>query len=188
MSEPFIGQIVMFAGNFAPRGWAFCDGQYRAISEHTALFSILGTTYGGDGRTTFALPDLRGRVPAGEGIGPGVDPVSLGQRSGASKASLTISNLPSHNHTAAFSGSATLRVSSESADTDDQDGMAIAKGDFYTDNDVDTDLRDGSIDMSSANVSVGNTGASQPFSIMQPFLGVNYIIAIEGLYPARSER
>ncbi|MFY1113097.1 MAG: tail fiber protein, partial [Methanosarcinaceae archaeon] len=98
-SEPFIGEIRMFAGNFAPRGWAFCDGQLLPISQNTALFSILGTTYGGDGRTTFGLPDLRGRVPVHAGSGPGLSTVRLGDTGGAETVTLSQAQMPSHNHT-----------------------------------------------------------------------------------------
>jgi len=96
--EPLIGQIMMFAGNFAPRGWAFCEGQLLAINQYQALFSILGTTYGGDGRTTFGLPDLRGRVPMHPGNGPGLSSKRLGQKGGSETNTLNVSQLPSHNH------------------------------------------------------------------------------------------
>jgi len=96
--DPFIGEIIMFAGNFAPRGWAFCDGQLLPISQNSALFSILGTTYGGDGRTTFALPDLRGRVPIHAGSGPGLSYRNLGAKEGQEEMSLTVSQIPSHTH------------------------------------------------------------------------------------------
>src|SRR5689334_10336146 len=97
-TEPFIGSIVLFAGNFEPRGWAFCQGQLLSIAQNTALFSILGTTYGGNGQTTFALPDLRGRAPVGQGQGPGLPLVQLGQQGGANTVTLTVPNLPAHNH------------------------------------------------------------------------------------------
>ena len=98
MSEPFVGEIRMFAGNFAPRGWAFCDGQLLATSQNDALFSLLGTIYGGDGRTTFGLPDLRGRIPVHAGTGPGLSPRRLGAKAGAEKVTLTVNELPSHTH------------------------------------------------------------------------------------------
>ena len=98
MAEPFVGEIRMFAGNFAPRGFAFCDGQLLAISQNDALFALLGTTYGGDGRTTFALPDLRGRVPVHAGSGPGLTRRTLGQRAGSEQETLTLSQIPAHNH------------------------------------------------------------------------------------------
>src|SRR6478672_10112699 len=99
MSEPFLAEIIMFAGNFAPRGWAFCQGQILSIAQNTALFSLLGTTYGGNGQTTFALPDLRGRVPVGTGQGPGLSNYDLGQVSGSESVTLTVSQMPAHNHT-----------------------------------------------------------------------------------------
>src|SRR5438105_10342167 len=99
MSEPFLGQIMLFGGNFAPRGWAFCNGQIMSIAQNTALFSLLGTTYGGDGITTFALPDLRGRAPVGQGQGPGLSNITLGEASGTESITLTIANMPGHNHT-----------------------------------------------------------------------------------------
>src|SRR5215212_11299169 len=98
MSEPFLGQIMMFAGNFAPRGWAFCSGQILPIAQNTALFSILGTTFGGNGQTTFALPDLRGRAPVGPGQGPGLSNIDLGQPSGTENVTLISSQMPIHNH------------------------------------------------------------------------------------------
>src|SRR5215207_9632471 len=104
MSEPFIGEIRMFGGNFAPRGWAFCEGQLLSIAQNTALFSILGTTYGGNGTTTFALPDLRGRVPIQPGQGPGLSPYTLGQMSGQENVTLLITNIPAHTHTLGASG------------------------------------------------------------------------------------
>src|SRR5579872_6318106 len=97
-SQPYLGAIFLFAGNFAPRGYLLCQGQILSISQNAALFSILGTTYGGNGTTTFALPDLRGRAPIGEGNGPGLNPVSLGQASGSNSVSILSNNMPIHNH------------------------------------------------------------------------------------------
>ena len=98
MSDPFIGEIKMFAGNFAPRGWALCDGQLLAVSQNDALFSLFGTIYGGDGRTTFGLPDLRGRIPIHAGSGPGLSPRRLGAKGGAENVTLTTAQLPAHKH------------------------------------------------------------------------------------------
>src|SRR5688572_15936308 len=112
MSEPFLAQIMMFGGNFAPRGWALCNGQILSIAQNTALFSILGTTYGGNGQTTFALPDLRGRVPIHPGQGPGLSSYSLGQSAGTETVTLTINEMPTHLHMS----SAVLRASSQAAD------------------------------------------------------------------------
>src|SRR6476619_6096122 len=99
MSEPFMAEIVLFAGNFAPRGWAFCHGQILSIAQNTALYALLGTTYGGDGQTTYALPDLRGRVPVGTGQGPGLLNINLGEMSGEPTHTLIITEMPAHNHT-----------------------------------------------------------------------------------------
>ena len=104
MAEPFIGQIQIFGFNFPPRGWSFCDGQLLPIAQNTALFSLLGTTFGGDGRTTFGLPDLRGRVAIHPGTGPGLPPVTWGQRGGAASTVLTTNQMPNHNHQAIASG------------------------------------------------------------------------------------
>src|SRR4051812_4210500 len=101
MSEPFLAEIVMFAGNFAPRGWAFCNGQILSIAQNTALFSLLGTTYGGNGQTTFSLPDFRGRSPVGTGQGPGLATIDLGEVSGAEAVTLLTTQMPVHTHTAA---------------------------------------------------------------------------------------
>src|SRR5689334_24076195 len=100
MSEPFLAEIVLFAGNFAPRGWAFCWGQILSIAQNTALFSLLGTTYGGNGQTTFALPNLASRFPIGAGQGPGLSNYTLGQLAGTESTTLTINNMPAHNHAA----------------------------------------------------------------------------------------
>lgn len=179
-SEPFIGQITMFGGNFAPRGWAFCDGQLLSISSNSALFSILGTTFGGDGRTTFGLPGLRGRTAVHPGSGPGLSNVLLGQRSGAENHTLTTQQMPSHTHTA----TATLRGQSAAGDREGPGGNSLAK-----------DSRDDgystvapNVDMMSTSVlvEVGNTGGNQSFSIRDPYLGINHIIALVGIFPSRN--
>lgn len=184
--EPLLGQVMLFAGNFAPRGWAFCDGQLLAISANTALFSILGTTYGGDGRTTFALPDLRGRVPIGEGRGPGLSDRRLGQRGGAEDVVLNVLNLPSHSHLAQTT--AELYGQSEAGDEDLlSPGVVLASGsgtssEIYSNEPVNTKMGN-SI---SAVTTVSNTGGQQAHENMQPFLAINYIIALVGVFPSRS--
>ncbi|WP_452597749.1 phage tail protein [Pontimicrobium sp. MEBiC01747] len=172
--DPFIGEIIMFGGNFAPRGWALCNGQLLAISSNSALFSILGTTYGGDGRTTFALPDLRGRSPIHAGTGPGLSPMKLGQRGGAEYHTLNILEMPSHNHVAAMS------VSKAAADDDTPSaGVSIGASEIFVEGAADQPLASGS-------VAVGNNGGNQSFYIRNPFEVVNYIIALQGTYPSRN--
>ncbi|MEJ2321429.1 MAG: tail fiber protein [Gammaproteobacteria bacterium] len=176
MSEPFIAQVMMFGGNFAPRGWAFCDGQLLPISQNTALFSLVGTTYGGDGRTTFALPDLRGRVAIHPGRGPGLSDRRLGQRSGAETNTLTVAEMPNHHH-----GGGSLLVSNQAGEEATPQGGATLGGGapIYNAEPPNTTLNAGSI-------AVNSEGGSQPVNNMQPFLAVNYIIALTGIYPSRS--
>ncbi|MEZ4959287.1 MAG: tail fiber protein [Saprospiraceae bacterium] len=172
--EPFIGEIKLFAGNFAPRGWAFCDGQLLPISQNTALFSILGTTYGGDGRTTFALPDMRGRVPLHQGTGPGLSDYSLGQRGGTESVTLTVLELPPHSHS--------LNANKQNGDTSDTPGSSLAdtKG---SDRDY---MKSGEVDIQMSAKSIGSTGGGMPHENRQPYLAINYIIAMQGVYPSRS--
>ncbi|EAZ82674.1 phage tail protein [Algoriphagus machipongonensis] len=179
--EPFIAQIVMFGGNFAPRGWAFCDGQLLAISQNTALFSILGTTYGGDGRTTFALPDLRGRAPIGEGQGPGLSVYRLGQRGGQETHTLNTTEMPNHNHS--------LIASSDAGTSPTPTGNYIAthKVTIERGNTVDGESFNsgGNLGQMNGN-SIGNNGGNLAHNNMQPYLAVNYIIALVGVFPSRS--
>jgi microcystin-dependent protein len=174
MSEPFIGQIVMFGGNFAPRSWAFCDGQLLPISQNQALFSILGTTFGGDGRTTFGLPDLRGRVPLHPGSGPGLTTRRLGEKRGDETVTLTTNQIPSHTHTlrAKAGPGSTINPASASLAAD---ASGVAAG--YTSAAPDADM---------SSQSILNTGGSQSHQTMPPFLGVNFIIALVGIFPSRS--
>lgn len=179
--DPFIAAIVMFGGNFAPRGWAFCDGQLLPISQNTALFSILGTTFGGDGRTTFALPDLRGRAPLHPGTGPGLTPRNLGQRSGSETNTLTSSNLPPHTHAA----TGTTMAYQGDADSADPQGNNFGEPDtnkfIYTDQADNVLMRANNV-----QVTISNAGASIPVNNMQPWLGINYIIAMQGIFPSRN--
>ncbi len=172
--EPFIGEIKLFAGNFAPRGWALCDGQLLAISQNQALFSILGTTYGGDGRTTFGLPDLRGRTPIHAGRGAGLSDYRLGERGGTEQVTLTTNQIPSHSHS--------LHANSKAANTAAPAGSALAN---TRGRDFDYD-QSGEIDTTLSGKSIGAAGGSQPHENRQPYLAVNYIIALVGIYPSRS--
>ncbi|MEN2284064.1 tail fiber protein [Algoriphagus sp. SE2] len=179
--EPFLGQITMFGGTFAPRGWAFCEGQLIAISTNTALFSLLGTTYGGDGRTTFALPDLRGRCAIGYGSGPGLQNHNLGAKVGSESVVLNESQIPSHTHP--------LMGSNSEANTNDPTNGTIAKENVVVERGSAAIPVNG-YSNGAANVnmkaSIGNTGGSQAHTNMQPSLAMNYIIAIVGVYPSRS--
>ena len=165
--DPFIGQVIMFGGNFAPRAWAFCHGQLLAISSHSALFSILGTIYGGDGRTTFALPDLRGRTAIQHGNGPGLPSHSLGQRGGTETNQITTAQMPSHNH------GVTVPISTAGAD--ETEAGFIGAGNFYRED-------------NNANYGITEsiTGGNQSVNNMQPFLAIYYIIALVGTYPSRN--
>jgi len=170
MADPFTGQITMFAGNFAPRGWALCDGQLLAVSQNDALFSLLGTIYGGDGRTTFGLPDLRGRVPIHHGSGPGLTPRALGNRSGVEKVTLTTNQLPSHTHPMPVgpgdSPNITNRVPGNAGSTAWTTGGAVAAPAMGT--------------------STTATGGLRDHNNIMPFQCVNFIIALFGVYPSRS--
>lgn len=168
--EPFIGQIMQVGFNFAPRGWALCDGAILPISSYTALFSLLGTTFGGDGRTTFGLPDLRGRTAKGVGNGPGLTPVSWGQKAGAETHTMTVAQMPSHGHTV------TPKGASGPPDQDSPESHFSAEGDFYNET--------GDVNMGAAAVS--NTGGNQSFSIRNPYLGIYHCIALTGVFPSRS--
>ena len=171
--EPILGEIRMFAGNFAPYGWAFCQGQLLPISQNTALFSLLGTTYGGDGRTTFALPDLRGRVPVGFGQGPSLSNRVIGEKFGTETVTLTTAQMPAHSHTVnavTTEGNQNLPTNSLPANT-----KALDKE--YSDANANTTMK---------ATMVNPTGGNQPFGVTQPSLGVNFIIALQGIYPSRN--
>lgn len=175
MAEPFIGEIKMFGGTFAPRGFALCDGQLLNISQYSALFSILGTTYGGDGRTTFGLPDLRGRVPVHSGMGPGLSRVNLGERAGIQNTTLSVNNIPQ------LEVPVNIPSSSEEADEDSPNGNVLA---FATEDVLaytGPDNADGNL--APITATTGGTGTS--FDNRQPYLGINFIIALTGLFPSR---
>lgn len=179
MSEPFLGQITLFGFNFAPRGWALCDGQLLPISQNEALFSLLGTMYGGDGRTTFGLPDLRGRVPIHAGKAPGLSNYPQGARGGTETVTLSIDQMPAHSHGAtttirghADPGNARAPGGNTWAESDDRD---------YTDQAPSEELHSGN-----AQTTIQDTGGSQSHENRQPYIVVRYCIALVGVYPSRS--
>lgn len=169
MSEPFVAEIRIFAGNFAPRGWAFCDGQLLPISQNTALFSLVGTIYGGDGRTTLGLPNLKGRAPMHWGRGPGLTSRQIGQRLGSETVTLSPGQLPSHGHT--------LQAASNAIQADPGSGVSVGSAAMYN---------TGGNVVPMAGGALGETGGGQPHNNMQPYLTLNFIIALVGVYPSRS--
>lgn len=173
MAEPFIGQIKAWGGNFAPRGYVFCDGQLLLINQNTAYFSIAGTLYGGDGRTTTGVPNLQGRAPAGAGRGPGLTPRTPGQHFGAETVTLTLNQIASHPHA--------LNGTDERADNDNPTNNAPA--DLAGDTIYSTAAPDTVLPQSVLPTSVGSGGAHDN---MQPYMPVSYIIALVGSYPSRS--
>jgi len=172
MSEPFVGEIRMFAGNFAPRGWAYCDGTLLATSQNDALFSLFGTIYGGDGRTTFGLPDLRGRLPIHAGHGPGLSERRLGSKAGQEKVTLTTNQLPSHTHEfRAVKGTAT-----ETSPGSNESLASSVSFDAYV-------PEQGIANMASENVN--HVGGSRSHENEMPYLCVHFIVALVGIYPSR---
>lgn len=165
--EPFLGQIILFAGNFAPRNFALCDGQLLSVAANSALFSILGTQYGGDGITTFALPDLRSRVPIHQGTGIGLTNRFIGEQGGSETVTLTTANLPTHSHAI---------QSAAEGNTDDPDGNYIAGAGINSFSTI----------QNTSSKPTGNTGGGSPVNNLPPFLTLNYCIALTGIYPSRS--
>ena len=178
MSEPFIGQIVMFGGNFAPRNWAFCDGALLPISQNTALFSILGTTYGGDGRTTFALPDLRGRIPMHPGNGPGLTSRRLGEKGGVENVTLTTNEIPSHSHGATANAVAPAGNSNDANNNFWADDAGVSSGTYHT--------GPANTTMNADAVQIAPAGGNQAHANVQPYQCVNFIICLYGIFPSRS--
>jgi microcystin-dependent protein len=169
--DPFIGEIMLFAGNFAPTGWATCDGQVLSIAQYTALFSLLGTTYGGDGRTTFALPDLRGRVPIHMGQGPGLQPYFIGQNGGEESHTLIAAEMPAHAHQAmADAGNGTSDTPTGALPARNPAGIPQ-----YSTNST-TALSPGAI---------ASAGGGAAHNNLSPYLTLNYCIALQGIFPSR---
>tara|TARA_R110001583_G_scaffold157944_2_gene309866 strand:- start:1057 stop:1575 length:519 start_codon:yes stop_codon:yes gene_type:complete len=171
--DPFLAEIIMFAGNFAPRGWAFCDGQILPINTNQSLYSLLGTTYGGDGETTFALPDLRGRAPIGVGTGPGLTNRPLGQKNGAETETLVTSQIPAHTHT----GKISVNSGNGGESNPSEQYIASHAGAFGEEPTGSNSLN---------GVITNSTGGGQSHNNMQPFGCINYIIALQGTFPSRN--
>ena len=175
--EPFLGQIQLFGFNFAPRGWAKCEGQLLSIAQYSALFALLGTMYGGDGRTTFALPDLRGRAAVGYGTGPGLSSIQIGQKGGTESITISQGNLPNHNH----SLNLTIPVNTGNGDENNAQNNVIATHDNAFSEDASAGAN-----LAPVAGTTNSTGGSQAFNVRDPFLGLNYCIALTGIYPSRN--
>tara|TARA_B100000809_G_scaffold262284_1_gene312922 strand:+ start:5888 stop:6451 length:564 start_codon:yes stop_codon:yes gene_type:complete len=184
--EPFIGQIQTFAFNYAPQGWSRCDGQELAITSNQALYALIGNTFGGNGRTTFALPDLRGRSVVHTGRGPGLDTIEIGSSGGSNLGYLTIDNIPSHSHTLT-NGTANVKVGAtagEAIDEADSGSNGIQDGgtnEIFTEEPTTANFI-GGVEVSG---STDASGSGHPFSIRPPFLGMGVCIATIGLFPPR---
>lgn len=174
MADPFLGEIKMFAGTFAPRDWAFCDGRELVISEHDQLYLLLGNTWGGDGTTTFALPDLRGRVPLGDGSGPGLTPRVKGESGGAESVTLAASQLPQHSHA--------MRVVGDRSGHEVSPAGNLPARSFH----VTPYVNEVPGGLFAADAVSPSGGGNQPHENRQPYLGMNFIIALVGAIPQDS--
>jgi len=188
--EGTIGEIRMFAGNFAPKNWAFCQGQLIAIQSNTALFSILGTYYGGNGTTTFGLPNLQGRTAVGAGQGPGLTDYVLGEMTGTENISLIITEMPAHTHNVILGMTATLSARCVGDDgtvpTPVNNFPAITTSNPYSPGPPDSAMGAQSMTLTGTITQVGVTGKSMPHNNLQPLLAMNYIVCMYGVYPARN--
>jgi microcystin-dependent protein len=181
-TEPFIGEIKIFGFNFAPRSYATCQGQILSIAQNTALFSLLGTMYGGNGQTTFALPDLQGRAPIGQGQGPGLPPYSMGEVGGTTNVTLLSNNMPIHNH-AATGINVRIPVTATSEDSSATNNYI---GNAVNDTFGPAASPTNSLGAPVVSGSTATAGGSQPFSILNPYLTINYSIALQGIFPSRN--
>ncbi len=170
MAEPILAEIRLFAGNFAPRGWALCNGQLMSIAQNTALFSLLGTSYGGDGKVTFALPDLQGRVPIGQGSGAGLTPRVVGEEGGEPAVSLIMTEIPMHTHVANCSSQQTANQ---------------PEGAYWGSTGRGANAYAATPATNLSPFAAQPAGGSQPHNNMQPYLGMTFIIAMEGIFPSR---
>ena len=181
MSDPFVAEVKIFAGNFSPRGWAFCNGQLLPISQNTALFSLIGTTYGGDGRTTTALPNMQDRAPMHAGRGPGLATRRLGERGGVEEVTLSAANMPSHSHSLLGSVSP-ASTNTPGSDAATASALSRSVGGNAFDNTAaspDSSLHETTLD------EFGNSGTPDAVDNLQPWLKLNFIIALVGTYPSR---
>ncbi len=169
MADPYVGEIRLFAGNFAPNGWALCNGQVIAIADNDTLFTLLGTTYGGDGQTTFALPDLRGRAPLHQGAGPGLTPRALGQSGGSEQVTLGVPEMPAHSHAQNATSAAAQPAAGPSGSV-----LAATAVNVYGSGTPTTAMAAGAI---------AAVGGGEPHDNMAPYVALNYIIALFGIYP-----
>ena len=191
-ADVYLGTICQFGFNFAPRGFALAQGQLLPIAQYSALFSLFGTTYGGDGRTTFALPDLRGRVAVGMGNGPGLSNYVIGAKSGVENVTLNVKQMPSHNHSATTDVTVTSTVNAynSAGNQDTPSGHIWAsenRTDVYSDQAPDVTMTAAAIaNASSATTSITNTGGSQPHENRMPYLVINYSVALQGIFPSRN--
>jgi microcystin-dependent protein len=191
MAEPFLGMIILVPYNFAPQGWAFCAGQILPISQNTALFSLLGTTFGGNGQTTFALPDLRGRVPLGTGQGPGLSNYDVGQNGGTESVTLTVNEMPTHTHPIALNNlTATANARNTAGNSQTPVGSvpaveAAGVTATYSNAAPNATMAPGAISVT-GTATAGPMGASLPVPILPPYLAVNYCIALQGIFPSRN--
>jgi microcystin-dependent protein len=177
MDQPFLGMIAMFGFNFAPRGWAFCNGQLISIQQNTALFSLLGTFYGGNGTTNFALPNLQSRVPIGMGTGPGLSNYQIGQTGGTENVTLLSTEMPAHNHLMTASGDGPTQATASGASLGSQARTGGTMPVIYA-NGATTP-----VNMASAT---SVAGGNQPHNNLQPYLAINYSIALQGIFPSRN--
>ena len=175
MADPFVAEIRIFPFDFAPKGWAWCDGQILPLSQNTALFSLLGTTYGGDGKSNFALPDLQGRAPMHPGQGPGLSLHDLGESAGSETVTLLESGIPSHLHT--------LRGDANVSETPDPSGNTLARGSSINVYQTDASQQN-LVDM--AGEAIAPAGGDQPHNNLQPYLTFYFCIALQGVFPPRT--
>jgi microcystin-dependent protein len=182
MSNPFVAEIRIFPFNFAPVGWAMCNGQLLPISQNTALFSLLGTNFGGDGKSTFGLPNFQGSVPIGWGQGPGLSVRSVGESGGAATVTLLQTELPSHAHTLV----ATTTTGTTATSNANQLALASAGGSKQSAGSVAVFYSSAGVNTALAPNAIGISGQSVPHNNMMPYLGLNFCIALQGVFPARN--